>query len=257
VSRPLPVPALALAAGLVVLAVPVEAVRVIAAVPLCFATGYALVAALGPRQVDGPTRALLMVALSLATLAVLAVLLSGIAKLDRVTWTAGLIAVVVLASSAGPVPPVRLPRRPTRLRARESLLIGGCVAALGSALVVSRTTFAARDVAGYTQLWMLPDPATRQLAVGFQSAELRTTRYFLEVRLGGLLLRRYGPVALRPGERFERALGIRDVPGLSAVLYRADVRGGPYRRVTRPAPATVHARSRAPQAGSRLSARMR
>ena len=153
----------ALICALVALSVPLEAVRLVAAVPLCLLMpGYAITAAIFSSAPLERSKALLFsVGLSLAVLAVGALLLHLVPGGVRdASWAALLLAIVVpgcaiaarrrlegLRSS-----PPRLPR-PTP--AQGALMLGGLLSVV-AAMVLSWTPLPAKDAVGYTQLWMLP-----------------------------------------------------------------------------------------------------
>ncbi len=225
-------------AALVVLAVPVDALKVVFALPLCLlAPGHVLLgASTVGRWLDVPMRILLTVALSLAVLALASVLLGTVVKLDRSSWTLGLLAAILVGCVAAVYRPVvaapRLRLVRVRVRPLDAALIAAAGVACVIALVITRTTFAAPKAIGYTQLWMVP-AGPDHLTVGVRSAEQHAQTYRVEIRSGDLLLRRFDRVVLRPGGRFERRVSLPDIPRLTALVFREEQPATIYRRVTR------------------------
>ncbi len=173
----------------VALAVPVTALRTLAAVPLCLALpGYALTAAIfARRRITGLQVSVLTLALSLSTLVLGSLVLDlSPGGIRTGTWAALLLVVILAATAVAmarrrggePSPPDRL-----RLRLRLSdiglLLVAALIVA--SALTLSRLPLKASSALGYTQMWMLPSgtqlaPAVR---IGVTSAEKGDTTYRL------------------------------------------------------------------------------
>ncbi len=242
----LAVSAFAVVAAAVVLAVPVTAVRVAFALPLCLvAPGYAVTeAAFARHTLTGALRVLLTAALSLCVLILGALVLNELREGIRdVTWAVGLAAVVVACCAVAgarrvrPPAPLRLPAASTP-RLADALLVLVAIAVVTTAALVSRTTTEAK-VVGYTQMWLLPtgDPVARQVVVGVRSGELEDRAFRLELQVGRedqrVIAQR---IELSPGEAHEQVITLpparpgRD-PAIAAVLFRTDDPARPYRKV--------------------------
>ena len=243
--------------ALVALAVPLEAVSVLAALPLCFLLpGYAVTTAVfGPDPLPRQQTFLLTLGLSLTTLATGALLLNYLPGGIRGGSWAGLLFLVVLAcslvaarrrttelrhSSAGPAPAWPGPHWPRlRLRARDGAMLGGAAICVVAALVLSWTPLPAKNVVGYTQLWMLSgtDSAGAKVRVGVGSDEVERRAYRLEVRErgGGPLFSEH--LVLKPGQQFVKTVRLGEPPSngrarVVALLYREKRPNKIYRRTT-------------------------
>jgi uncharacterized membrane protein len=224
--------------------VPLEIVRLIAALPLTlFLPGYAVVAvAFGSNELRASKRLTLSIAASLMVLVLGAFVLNVFPfGLTTASW-AVLLPVVVIAACRG----AALRRdRPDREAAVGSLprpgagsLVLGAVALLiaVAAIALAQKPLSAEDAVGFTALWMLPtDSHEHAVAVGVVSNQHHPTSYRLEVSLGKNQSKSYR-VKLDPGE--ERVYEV-DVPPkpddrthVVATLYRKQRPGAPYRRVT-------------------------
>lgn len=255
-----------------VVTVPLTAVRALLAIPLCLVLpGYAVASgAFGPARITGVRLLMLVPAVSLAILALAALLLQLTPDgLGEASWTIVLVVVVLggcavaagrregLWSGArggsnapprphdgaaahrageldGRLPVIHWPR----LRARDLLLLAlaGLIAA--AALVFSRTPLPAPNAIGYAQLWMLPSGTPRSPAVhiGVISDQQRPTTYRLELSLGSaaplVVAQR---ISLKPGAQMQLSVPL---DGLtqpqSLVVARLYVQGSrsPYRQVT-------------------------
>jgi hypothetical protein len=249
-TRPAPdlavVAAGALVCAALVLLVPVEALKVVGAVPLCLVLpGYAICAAGFARlPADRWLLLLLTLAMSLVTLILGALILDRVpGDISRTTWTV-LLVVVVLGGCA--VAGFRRPARggdPGRPRLRpgvgiaEVALVGAACAAVFITTAELRRPLPAPNVVGYTQVWMLPAGGTREpeVTIGVKSGEIRTRAYRLDLEVGnvGTVLRRR--FVLRPGTSVRLRARPQTRSGASptsvtALLYRLD-RPGVYRRV--------------------------
>jgi uncharacterized membrane protein len=185
------VAAAAIVCAAVVVTVPLTAMRTVFAVPLCLVLpGYALTAAGFARdRVRAPQLVMLVPALSLATLALGALLLNLVPGGLRVgSWTA-LILVVVLGASGLAIArrvsgdaPTR--RRLHRVRPRDAILLIVGIGTVCGGLVLSRIPLSAPNALGYTTLWMLSNgtPQAPAVEVGVISAEKRQSAYRLVLR---------------------------------------------------------------------------
>lgn len=238
----------AVVCGVVVVTVPVVAIRTVFAVPLCLLLpGYALSAAMFTRaQLERQQAAMLTVGLSLISLVLGALLLNLLpgGGLRTGTWTALLLVIVLGGAETARrrrVEPGLVTWPSGRLRgirvSRGSVIVFALAAAIAIAsFVVSRIPLPAPNALGYTELWMLPTPATPGLRIGVSSQEQHDTSYRLLVQLGtGTTVARQRFV-LHSGQEHVLRLSLRGVPratvGLAtATLYR---NGGasPYRQVT-------------------------
>lgn len=243
--------ATAIAAALcaaVVLFVPITAIRAVFATPLCLILpGYAVtVACFAERKLGGAHLLMLSVAMSLATLAIGAVVLNLLPGGLRSGWWVGLIMVIVLVGcgvaalrrprSAQSRPRDRLPRV---RRADAAMLLGAC-AAVAATFTLSHTQLPARHVVGYTQLWMLPagdSGTTAAVRVGVASAQLHPLAYRLELRLGSRRVVMSLRFALKPGQEYEKLVPVASPATgrsteITALLYQDDRATAVYRRVT-------------------------
>jgi len=232
--------------ALVVAVVPNVAVRIVFAVPLLLILpGYAVSAAVFGRGRPGvPHLLLLSFGLSLSTAALGGLLLDllpfGLRSRSWslfavcVTWAACGIAVRRRAGSPGSL---RLPSRP-RLRVWEAILLisAGLIAA--GAVAFARTPLPAKNVQGYTALWLLPvsDHDRSMLRLGVTSAELHQSTYRVEVREGQRLLYGRHNLSLQPGQTWQQTIEAPSDPvagptAVTARLYRSDDPSTVYRRV--------------------------
>lgn len=226
----------------ILVALPVQGLRIAGALPLALLLpGYALTAAVFARErLDGSQLALLTISLSLATLIIGAVLLSATAGgLETASWAALLVIVVIggslTAARRRRRGPRSKPRRVVRPRSYDVLLLAGAVAVTAAASAIAWTPFPAKDAAGYTSLWILPphQPGVSGVRVGVSSDEQDPIYYRLELQVDG-----NSPavkhLALAPGEqrvlRFRRPASDASLP-VRATLYRVDDPGRPYRQV--------------------------
>lgn len=233
----------ALVCGLVAVAVPVEAIRVVAALPLALLLpGYAIVAlAFGSHRLETPMLLVVSLGTSLSVLALSGVLLDLLpGGIETLTWALLLVAVVLVCSFAAarrrdwapPSRPLRLPR----LGGRDTvLLVAAAVIAVG-AFVLAQTPLPATHATGFTALWMLPsEPAEDSVEVGVQSSEQESEEYVLRVVVGAEApqVTRF---SLEPGQEQTLSVAVAPpVPGgsteVTASLYKAGEPGQVYRRV--------------------------
>lgn len=230
--------------ALLVILLPWEGARMVAAAPLALLlTGYAITAAsFAPRTPEGPLTLLLSIALSLSTLAIASLLLHPFEGLRRVPWALLLLAIVLAAGlvaarrRGGSSSPAVLRRRP-RVRRLDAALLAGAALALAATVAISATTLPADKATGYTRLWMLPYENRGQggMRIGVVSQERDPHRYVLELRVGQR--RSFTPFFLRPGRVFLLRKRV-EPPGdanrtkpVVAILYRGGRAGIPYRRV--------------------------
>ncbi|HET7507006.1 MAG TPA: DUF1616 domain-containing protein [Solirubrobacterales bacterium] len=237
----------AVVCALIAALVPVEVIRVLAALPLTlFLPGFALVAATFDRIELAPLKRLTIeVAASLIVLVLAAFVLNIFPfGLTTASWAVLLTLVViggcaVAARRRGDEP------RPTRslfpssagLSARSAVLLAAALLIGAGAIALAQTPLPAKHAAGYTALWMLPaDRDERALVVGVQSNEQDPAAYRLRVDVGGEGGSRTYRVELDPGE--EKTFEV-DVPSSAArtraiaSLYREGDLGHLFRRVTR------------------------
>ena len=229
--------ALATIGALVLIVVPgLLPLRIALALPLLLVLpGYSLTAALFPdRTIDWARRLLLSVALSLSLAVVIALVLndtpfglrsaSWAGALVVVTWAASGIAAARRQPTTTIEPIARLPR----LRPRDAAFFLVAVCVLGGAVAFARTPLPAKNVQGYTALWLLPGSrgGTATVRVGVTSGELHPMSYRLLVRVGSRAAYRQR-VELQPGDEFEDSVRIgpaasaRRAP-IEALLYRVD-----------------------------------
>lgn len=232
-----------LCAGAVLL-VPSDSVRLPFAVLLLLVLpGYAMTCALFTNaRLDGPWWLLLSVGLSVGIGILTALLLDLTVGLRRSSWTAALTMVIVGASAVGAW------RRRTHLRSSRrmylpqpgigrAVLLMTSVAVIGSVLMFSRTPLPAKNVRGYSVLWLIPSTPHGESViarVGVISGELQTTTYTVEVRdRARILLRRQ--LRLSPGEEWRSSVhtssGSTRFRPVVASLYRPDRAKLPYRHV--------------------------
>jgi Protein of unknown function (DUF1616) len=234
--------------GLIAALVPVELIRVIAALPLTlYLPGFALVAASFDGEDLAPLkRVTLEVAASLFLLVLGTFVLNVFPfGLTTASW-AVLLALVVVAGCAWTAR-----RRGRSEPARRSPFAGiarpttGSIAMVAAAVLIGAGSIAlaekplpAKHATGYTALWMLPADAEEEaLVVGVQSDEQDPAAYRLRISSNGGSQSQTFRVALDPGE--ERTFEV-EAPESStgathvvASLYRDGEPERLFRRVTR------------------------
>jgi uncharacterized membrane protein len=240
--------AAAVLCAVVAVAVPVEAISILAAVPLILVLpGYAVTAAaFGSRRLPGPQLLALSLGTSLSVLVLGSLLLNYVpGGVREASWAPLLVVLVLAACEAaarrreGPSEWTGLPALP-RLSGSNRLLALGAGVAVLAALVLAWTVLPAKHALGYTQLWMLPTVSQDQpgMRIGVVSQEQDPVSY--EVVLESAQSRSVvlSGLVLKPGD--SRVINVPIVPSkatapgkrLTAYLYRSDRLQVPYRRVT-------------------------
>lgn len=234
--------------AVVVVTVPVVAIRTVFAVPLCLLLpGYALSAATFTRaQLERQQAAMLTVGLSLVTLILGSLLLNLLpgGGLRTGTWTALLVIVVVAGCETARrrrIEPGLVTWPSGRFRGSRtsaaSLVVFTLAAAIAvAAFVVSRVPLAAPNAIGYTELWMIPTQTGAGLRIGVTSQEQHDTSYRLLVQLGIGTTVAQQRFVLHSGQEHVLRVALGGVPraavGLAtATLFRAGS-ANPYRQVT-------------------------
>lgn len=222
--------------------------RLICALPLVFfLPGYAIMAALLPlRSFGNAERLLLSLGLSVAAAALSGLILNLTPwGLQTTTWAITLAVMVWLASAIAwkqrrqeVADTARQIEGNPKLRFRDGFLMGLAVLVMGAAVGLTRLPVAPSDVAGYTQLWMVPaNPgSSNDFRLGFTSAEFTDTRYRLQVSVGGQVVQEWPELSLKPGETWEVTIRLpSDQFGsgsIEADLYKLDDPETLYRHVT-------------------------
>jgi hypothetical protein len=231
--------------ALVAVLIPLEIVRIAAAIPLTlFLPGYAIVAAsFGSRALAPAKRLTLSVAVSLMCLALASLVLNAFPfGLTTLSW-ALLLVIVVLAASltaalrrGAPMPPrrrVAIPLSPAGVAVSVIALLAAI-----AALALAQRPLPAKNAIGFTALWMLPlDAREEAVEVGVQSNEQGHASYTLRVAAGrGGGTKRYA-VSLDPGEERTYRIAVpRAGAGtvhVVASLYRQARPGQVFRQVDR------------------------
>jgi uncharacterized membrane protein len=235
----------AVACALIAALVPLEIVRLIAALPLAlFLPGYAVIAAaFGSQELAPQKRLLLSVATSLMVLVLGTFVLNVFPfGLTTASW-AVLLPVVVIAACRGAAmrrgrAAEGKKRSDPRPRPSPVAVAIGALALLIAiaAVALAQKPLPADDAVGFTALWILPtDSHEDAVDVGVISNQQHPTSYRLQVSLGKNQSKTYR-VHLDPGE--ERAFEVAVPPKPSgrthvvASLYRAAEPQKIYRRVT-------------------------
>lgn len=230
--------------ALVAALVPLDLVRLLAALPLTlFLPGYAVIAcAFGSQELESLKRLTLSVATSLMVLVLAAFVLNIFPfGLTTASW-AVLLPLVVIAACRGAAVRRARPQGGTGGFSLPRPAAGGLAVSVVAlviavaAVALAQKPLPADDAVGFTALWMLPtDSREDAVAVGVVSNQHHPTSYRLRVSLGNNQSKSYR-VKLDPGE--ERVYEI-DVPPkpdgrthVVASLYRKQRPGAPYRRVT-------------------------
>lgn len=240
--------AASLLCAVLALLLPFSGLRLVFALPLAlFLPGYAIVAAtFARRRLELPQMLLLSLGLSLATLALGAVLLNYMPGGIRAGSWALLLVLVVLAACRGaalrrPKPTttkLALPQFSPR-RTELGLLAAGALAVL-AALVLAFVPLSAKNAIGYTEMWIKPfsNESRAGVKIGVGNREQTDAEYRLRVHIGpeGEETITYR-VALEPGQTQVRVVPI-EAPSsgpptpVVAVLVMADSPTRPYRRVS-------------------------
>lgn len=233
---------LAVLCAALALAISLPGLSLLFAAPLLlFLPGYALTAAaFGKRQLERPQQLLLSLALSLAVLALGALILNYLGGIHPLSWALLELLVVFVACRVAVARrgKEKLPQRPPLPRPGKlgALLLAGAAAATVAALVISASAVPNEDALGFTQLWVLPKAGTggSEAVVGVRSEEQRATDFDLRIRLGEDTTVK-GSFRLAPGE--ERQVRVRPPAGSSgevpvtATLLRHNRPYSVYRRV--------------------------
>jgi len=241
--------AASLLCAVLALLLPLSELRVVFALPLTlFLPGYAIVAVtFARRRLERAQMLLLSLGLSLATLALGAILLNYMPGGIRAGSWALLLVLVVIAASRGAA--LRRPRPTTtklgipRLsprRAELGLLAGGALAVL-AAFLLAFMPLSAENAIGYTEMWIKPfsNESRAGVKIGVGNREQSDAEYRLRVHIGpeGEETVVYRDIALAPGQTQVRVVPI-ETPSsgqptpVVAVLVMADSPTRPYRRVS-------------------------
>jgi hypothetical protein len=233
----------ALLGAAIALLVPWEAVRLVAAAPLCLVfPGYALAsAAFSSRSLSGGRFAVLVLGLSLIVLILSALALNyAPGGIRDVSWAIILVLVTVAACGWAAVKgePGEAPYAtwsPPRVSPTDYLFLGGAAVAIVAALLVSATVYPASEVEGFTRLSMLTAPSGGAATIGVDSNEQHRQSYLLSLTLAGRsLLTKH--LSLDPGDESVLRVRLPHDRGrpsgmLAASLYRASSPDTLYRRV--------------------------
>jgi hypothetical protein len=217
-----------LAAVVVALGIAPAPVRFALALPLLLGVpGYAVTrAAFAGRALDAAQLILLSVGLSVALAALLALVLDITLGLRPAAWAIALAGVTVGASAVAAARRRDLePRRPrpaVRVRGRDALLLGAAGVVACGAVVLARTPLSAKDVEGYTALWIVDAGASDAgIRVGVTSGELNPVTFRLLVTSGGKRLYEARRLDIRPGTNVERVVPLDGAAGgtVEALLF--------------------------------------
>ena len=236
----------AILCAVVVVSVPITALRALFALPLCLVLpGYAITAAIFPRrQLTGLEMAALTTATSLATLVLGALLLNFAPGGLRTGSWAVLLLVVVGAACAVTVArraPVAATTRTINWRGprpTEIMLLVFAALAISGALVLSRVHVGAVNAYGYTQFWMVQNgtPIAPAVRIGLQSGEKAATTYRVVLKNeSGATTAVAGNLRLGPGGSTAINVPVKGLPvGQSVVTARLYIGDNPnvYRTVT-------------------------
>lgn len=240
--------AAAVLCALVAALVPVDAIRVIAALPLAlYLPGFALVAASFDGEDLPPLkRVTIEIAASLILLVLGAFVLNVFPfGLTTASW-AVLLALLVVGGCAwaarrrGRAESVKRPSFAAIARpsARSAVMLGAALLIGAASIALAQKPLPAKHADGYTALWMLPTGADEKaLVVGVQSNEQDPAAYRLRVATGGESQSQTYRVKLDPGE--EKTFTVRVPPRSTgrthvvASLYREGRSDRLFRRVTR------------------------
>lgn len=240
--------AAAVLCALVAALIPVEIIRVVAALPLTlYLPGFALVAAVFDGEDLAPLKRLTIeVAASLIVLILSAFVLNIFPfGLTTASWAVLLPVVVILGCTVAARRRGKAARQarplfaPTgRPSTRTAVLVGAAIVIGAASIALAQKPLPAKHADGYTALWMLPTNAAEEaVVVGVQSNEQDPASYRLRITTGGESQSQTYPVKLDPGE--EKTFEV-EVPSRStgkthvvASLYRAGKPDRLFRRVTR------------------------
>jgi hypothetical protein len=236
---------LALASAALTLLLPWGPLCLVVALPLVlFLPGYALVAAIFARG-RIPLRHLLVlsIGLSLAVLALGALLLNYLPGGIRAGWWALLLVIVVFAAARAAA--IRRPSRRAapstpwrpRLNAPQAAIFAAGGLAIVAAIVLAFTPVGAKDALGYTQMWIQPLKGARTgVEIGVGSGEQKEASYRLWVKFGDREAPQGRYFKLVPGEtRTVRLLTEKQLAASEQIRAAHFKQGGPgraYRRVS-------------------------
>jgi hypothetical protein len=197
--------------ALLALALPFDLLRLLVGAPLLFfLPGYAIAAAAFARgRIQRSHFLVFSVGLSLAVLALGALILNYLPGGIRAGWWALLLFLVVLGACRGAA--LRRPRRagppltwaPPRINGVQTALLTGGALAVLAAVVLAFVPLSATNAIGYTEIWIQPLEASDGpgVRIGVGSGERDDSAYRLVVEFGngeGEAIRR---LALAPGEK--------------------------------------------------------
>jgi uncharacterized membrane protein len=193
--------------------------------------GYAASEAVfADRLHDRAARLLVALALSFSIVIVVSLLLYVVRlRLDTDSWAAALAAVTcgaaITATLRRRVAGAARSRPTCRVRLHAVVLIAAAVLVGAGAVAFARTPLAAKNVQGYTALWIQPKRSAA-VSVGVANDDLRSFRYRLDVRVNSSVLYQR-QFRLAPGEAWEKSFSLARIPTLAnshveARLYRSD-----------------------------------
>lgn len=250
----------ALVCAVVVVSIPVTAVRAVFAVPLCLILpGYAFTtSAAGRDRIPRLVLLMMVPAMSLVTLVVAALLLNLLpGGLNETSWAVLLVVIVVgecaVAAARRPSGAAPLAWRMPKLPWGQALMLAVALVLAAGALVLSRIPLAAPNAIGYTQLWMFSTgtPGALAVTIGLKSGEQHSTTYRVVVSSGsGAPTVVASSLKLRPGHSTTLNIPLHGVPGPESLvttrLYRVN-HPVVYRQVTALVASTPPAPSRLPR----------
>jgi len=205
--------------------------------------GYALTAALLPGlTLEVPQRILLSIGLSLIVAILSGLILNGLEwRLQTSSWTAILVGVTISACAAAWIRRRGYLAGPLRfhfnLHARDALLLGVAGVITLVAVGLALTPMPARDIEGYTMLWIQPEGKGTQneVRLGITSHELTSKRYRLQVKVGDQIVQDWPAISLMPGKEWSTTILIpvnsSSNGAVEAALYLLDKPDIVYRRV--------------------------
>lgn len=227
---------------LVLLGVNDPAIRAVFGLPLVlFIPGYTVIAAAFPGQELRTTEKLLISGgLSVALAALGGLLLNRLpGGLQTSSWAALLIAITLIASVVAwfrrrqnaSAEPFHL-----NLDLRQALELSAALIIVVIAVQLSKAPLPPIGVSGYTEAWILPDPAQAQVVhVRINSMEFTNMAYSVQITLNGKAINQWNAVSLKPGGKWE---GIITLPNaltrndeVEAKIYRLDQPNTVYRNV--------------------------
>jgi uncharacterized membrane protein len=235
--------AAAIACAVLALAIPVEALSVLFALPLALLLpGYAIGAAALRRWRPGlPQRLVLAVGLSLATLALGSLVVNYLGGLRALPWALLMVAVTLGACRYAAV--ARRPRlgQRRRLAPRLPALVPALMVALGllaaaAGVAVAFHPVSADHAVGFTELWQRNGESPNRVVIGVGNEEHEATGYDLIVHLGGGARTQVRHFELKPGARTLVPIPVQDRRRAGpirvlATLYRQGIPNQPYRTV--------------------------